>query len=140
MREPLYVGRVTGKFPRFLFCSELIFILFKKNKNGDFEVKNKTIENKKGSLKDVGEAQTFGFELIDPSIQFCLHRGKEWEECFLLIKLNHEVFEIKCSSTDSALKTLFCRLFSLANGNDIKITHKRVIELDKQLHDYLIKK
>ena len=62
----------------------------------------------------------------------------------MLIKLNHEVFEIKCNSVDcstnSALKTLFCRLFSLANGNDIKITHKRVIELDKQLHDYLIKK
>lgn len=59
----------------------------------------------------------------------------------MLIKLDHEVFEIKCNSvdcsTDSALKTLFCYLFSLANGNDINIKHKRVVELDKQLHDYL---
>ena len=55
----------------------------------------------------------------------------------MLIKLDHEVFEIKCSPTDSALKTLFCYLFSLANGNDINIKHKRVVELDKQLHDYL---
>ena len=91
------------------------------------------MENKKVCLKNVGEAQTFGFELIDPTIQFCLRRGKEWEDCFLLIKLDHEVFEIKCSPTDSALKTLF----SLANGNDINIKHKRVVELDKQLHDYL---
>ena len=102
------------------------------------------MENKKVCLKNVGEAQTFGFELIDSSIQFCLHRGKEWEDCFLLIKLNHEVFEIKCNSvdcsTESAFKTLFCRLFSLANGNDIKFTHKRVVDLDKQLHDYLINK
>ena len=51
------------------------------------------------------------------------------------------MFEIKCNSVDcstnSALKTLFCYLFSLANGNDINIKHKRVVELDKQLHDYL---
>lgn len=95
------------------------------------------MENKKVCLKNVGEAQTFGFELIDPTIQFCLRRGKEWEDCFLLIKLDHEVFEIKCSPTDSTLKTLFCYLFSLANGNDINIKHKRVVELDKQLHNYL---
>ena len=29
MREPLYVGRVTGKFPRFLFCPKPILILFR---------------------------------------------------------------------------------------------------------------
>ena len=99
------------------------------------------MENKKVCLKNVGVAQTFGFELIDSSVQFCLRRGIEWEDCFLLIKLDHKVFEIKCNSvdcsTESALKTLFCRLFSLANGNDIKFTHKRVVDLDKQLQDYL---
>ena len=89
----------------------------------------------------IGEPKTYGFELTDPQVQFCLHRGAEWADCYLLIKLDQEFVKIKPSSakclTESALKVLFCHLFNLADNGNICLKSLRNQELDAQFRNYL---
>lgn len=143
MRRPQNVGRVTGKFPRFFVClNRTLFYLCPKL--GNAEVQNiREIMSNNDCFKKVGEPKTFGFELVGSQIQFCLHRGTEWQDCYLLIKLGDEVKEIRLGVredfTDDAIKKLFCSLFTLVEDK-ITIKPVKLRYLDDKLHECLKKK
>lgn len=75
-------------------------------------------------LKKAGKPQTYGFKLEGTDIQFCLHRGMEWDKCFLLIKIGQEVKELRLGKyndqTVTVPKELFCDLFTIAAGSEMK--------------------
>ena len=137
-------GTSDKKVPTLLFCSKLQLLIFRKPMMGTLRFREKTMENKTECLKNVGNPKTYAFELPDQSIQVCLHRGQEWEDCYLLVKLGDEIREINCNSvnckTDSALKVLFCTLFTSADDGKICFEGRRIQELDSQLRDYLKEK
>ena len=87
------------------------------------------------------EPKDYAFQFIGPDVQFYLHRGVQWNDCFLLILSGSKITEIKPKpvdcKTDSDFKTLFCQLFTLADDNDITLKSIRTQDINQQLRDYI---
>ena len=89
------------------------------------------------------EPKDYAFQFIGPDVQFYLHRGVQWNDCFLLILSGSKITEIKPKpvdcKTDSDFKTLFCQLFTLADDNEIILKSIRTQDINQQLRDYIQK-
>ena len=89
------------------------------------------------------EPKDYAFQFIGPDVQFYLHRGVQWNDCFLLILSGSKITEIKPKpvdcKTDSDFKTLFCQLFTLADDNNITLKSIRTQDINQQLRDYIQK-
>lgn len=89
------------------------------------------------------EPKDYAFQFIGPDVQFYLHRGVQWNDCFLLILSGSKITEIKPKpvdcKTDSDLKKMFCQLFTLADDNEIILKSIRTQDINQQLRDYIQK-
>lgn len=108
-------------------------------------------------LKKVVKPQNYVFELDGTDIQFCLHVGMEWEDCFLLIKNGQDVKELRPDDSNDLAgtmpKSLFCPLLikavasetkdgKEANDETSKIFLRKIApqRFDSELREYLTKK